>query len=200
MGSLIRTEEYRGCTIELRYDETPDNPRGWGWPDVMYLNRSDYKGDGHSINELLDDNGRLTKDFLDNHVWLWIDYYEHSGIALSTRSPEQKSTRGWDSGLFGIIAVSKADIKKETGHKIVTKGDRLEYMKRLEGQVETYNQYIEGEVYGFVALDGNGDEIDSCWGYFGDVEYCIESAKESIDYEVNKREQYERITEPFWID
>ena len=213
MSDLISTQEYRGYTIELHYDSDPDNPREWGWPDVMYLNRSDYKGDGHSIMELLDDNDKLTKDFLDNHVWLWIDYYEHSGIALSTRMPETKRSRGWDSGLFGIIAVSKADIKKETKHKIVTKKDREQYIRMLEGQVETYNQYIMGEVYGYIvnAPDDDGWVGDSCWGYYGDSDYCISEAKEAIDSRIDELEAekcdevdnimyFDAITEPFWID
>ena len=44
------------------------------------------------------------------------------------------------------------------------------------GEVETYDQYICGDVYGFkvfkVETCDNGceheEEIDSCWGFFGD--------------------------------
>lgn len=38
-----------------------------------------------------------------------------------------------------------------------------------------------GEVYGWIVKE-QGEHVDSCWGYYGDLEYCIQSAKDSIDY------------------
>ena len=35
------------------------------------------------------------------------------------------------------------------------------------GQVEEYDHYLTGEVYGFTLYE-NGEETDSCWGYYGD--------------------------------
>ena len=109
--------------------------------------------------------------------------------------------------------LAKADIRKETKHKIVTKKDREDYLKMLEGQVETYNQYIMGEVYGFVvtAPEDDGWVGDSCWGYYGDSDYCISEAKEAIDSRIDELEAekcdevdnimyFDAITEPFWID
>jgi hypothetical protein len=41
-------------------------------------------------------------------------------------------------------------------------------IKCLEQEVETYDQYLTGDVYGFVVYDEDGQEVDSCWGFFGD--------------------------------
>lgn len=38
----------------------------------------------------------------------------------------------------------------------------------LEGEVETFDQYLTGDVYGFVLETNDGDHIESCWGFYGD--------------------------------
>ena len=36
----------------------------------------------------------------------------------------------------------------------------------LRTEVETYDQYLRGECYGFQLYE-DGEEIDSCWGFLG---------------------------------
>jgi hypothetical protein len=43
-----------------------------------------------------------------------------------------------------------------------------------------------GEVYGYVVADGD-DDMDSCWGFYGDIEYVISQAKESAEYIARER-------------
>lgn len=40
--------------------------------------------------------------------------------------------------------------------------------RNLQGEIDTYNEYLHGEVYGFrITPTGNRDEVlDSFWGYF----------------------------------
>lgn len=43
----------------------------------------------------------------------------------------------------------------------------------MQGEVEVYDQYLTGEVYGVIteeynAEDDDWEEKDSCWGYFSD--------------------------------
>jgi len=38
----------------------------------------------------------------------------------------------------------------------------------MEGELETFNQYLSGDVWGFVITDPEtGDDVDSCWGFYG---------------------------------
>ena len=54
-------------------------------------------------------------------------------------------------------------------------------MKVLQGEVETYGQYISGEVYGYVIKkDGLEEEIESCWGMY-EHEYTVAEAKSVVD-------------------
>jgi len=48
-----------------------------------------------------------------------------------------------------------------------------------KSEVEEMDSYVRGEVYGYVI-----DEEDSCWGFVGDIKYCIEEAKSIVDYMV----------------
>jgi len=89
--------------------------------------------------------------------------YDHSGITMNTTG----FSCGWDSGQVGIIFVTRAKVRKEfTKHRISSK--LLEKVnKRLVGEVETYDQFLTGDIYGYQLFE-NGEEIDSCWGFYGD--------------------------------
>lgn len=50
---------------------------------------------------------------------------------------------------------------------------------------EEVQAWKDGEVYGWIAKE-KGEHVDSCWGYYGDLEYCIQSAKDAIDYQVEQ--------------
>ena len=94
--------------------------------------------------------------------------------------------------MFGVIAVSKEKAIKEFGKKICTKKVREKALNCLRGEVETLDMYYTGDVYGFVIEDENGDEVDSCWGYFGS-EYIdkdlIPECKSIIDSMLERREK-----------
>jgi hypothetical protein len=98
--------------------------------------------------------------------------YDHSGITMNTTG----FSCGWDSGQVGFIYVSRETLRNEysvkrISNKIVEKATKL-----LLGEVETYDQYICGDVYGFKVFNvetcdkgcEHEEEIDSCWGFFGD--------------------------------
>lgn len=114
--------------------------------------------------------------------------YDHSGITMSTSS----FSCGWDSGQVGWIYITKQQIEAE--------GWTTEQAKKyLEGEVETYDNYLTGNVYGYKVIkedeDGDEEDLDSCWGYYGDPEKsgCIEEAKNTVDYYCKKaQEEYEK--------
>ena len=52
----------------------------------------------------------------------------------------------------------------------------------LRAEVETYDQYLRGECYGFQLYEA-GEEIDSCWGFLGDVDDWREDVKSYLPAE-----------------
>lgn len=110
--------------------------------------------------------------------------YDHSGITMSTG----RFSCPWDSGQVGFIAMAKPDILEAY---CKPKGARLStYLKQkayalLEAQVKEYDQYLTGDVYGYVVDRVDGEALDSmddsCWGFFG-LDYATTEGKEALEY------------------
>lgn len=96
-------------------------------------------------------------------IWLPLYLYDHSGLTMKT-SPF--SCR-WDSGQVGIIYMSKADARKEWGWPKLNKQRTEKVTRVLQSEVESYDDYLTGNVYGYVLEDPEGKAVDSCWGYYG---------------------------------
>ena len=93
----------------------------------------------------------------------------------------------WDSGQVGFIFVTRAQLLKEYGGLRVTKEVLAKAEKVLQGEVETYDTYLRGEIYGYTIEDPEGNDGDSCWGFYGDYddEYgALAEAKSIVDAEV----------------
>ena len=120
--------------------------------------------------------------------------YEHSGITISTGG----FSCPWDSGQAGWIYTTKEDVL-ECGGKIQGKKKYIKVTERnwkraaqlwLEGEVEQYDQYLQGDCYGYVIdeLDPDTNEwdenTDSCWGYYSNKwgdELIEEIAREVVN-------------------
>jgi hypothetical protein len=62
--------------------------------------------------------------------------------------------------------VSKQDVRNEFGWKKLTQGRIQMIQTCLKGEVEVYDQYLTGDVWGFEVVE-DGEVTDSCWGFFG---------------------------------
>jgi hypothetical protein len=64
------------------------------------------------------------------------------------------------------------------GVKSVTKKHLDQARLLLISEVEAYDRYLRGEIYGFVVNGPDGELADSCWG-FDSLDYCKEQATKS---------------------
>lgn len=109
---------------------------------------------------------------------MWM--YDHSGITIwhGNCNPPQ-DTAGWDSGQVGWHYVTKANVDEEWN-------DDLDKARAyLEGEMQEYDDYVRGAVYGYV-VDGDGD---SCWGFYGDDHEksgLLEQARSAVDYAIRQ--------------
>lgn len=106
---------------------------------------------------------KINKWIKDNIIVLPLYLYDHSGITIST---SEFSCR-WDSGQVGYIFVDFETIKKEYGVKRVSKKLKEKVKKVLKSEVNTYDDYIRGNIYGFMIEDEFGNEEGGCWGFYG---------------------------------
>lgn len=166
---MIESLEHKGFKIEIHQDEWGESPREWDNLGTMVIFHPRYNlGDKHSFRSA-EDAIEFMNNAQDDIYWLPVYMYEHSGITISTTPFGCR----WDSGQVGFIYVTKEHADKE---------GVIDALAVLEGEIENLDQYIRGENYGYKVIDGEGTEVDSCWGFLGDMDYCVSEAKAVVDY------------------
>ncbi len=149
------------------------------------------------------------KRVLDKHfIILPLYLYDHSGITISTG----KFSCPWDSGQVGFIYCTMERARDEWGEKynpgITDDEIREKAINYLQYEVKTYDDYLNGSVYGYETKDPDGEDIGACWGYFGydetkfsgkhdDCGYMIQCARDSIDHWLKKQAK-EDIERAYW--
>jgi len=169
---------YKEHTIKIEHDYDAQSPRDWGNLGTMACFHSLYNlGDSHdqTIEELQELINQ--KDIISLPLYL----YDHSGITISTSNFNDR----FDSGQVGYIYVSKQKIREEFSVKRISEKMLEKIYLHLKVEVETYDQFLTGEVYGYTVENENEDHIASCWGFYGDEgrEEAVNDAKNAIDYE-----------------
>lgn len=150
------------CKVKIGYAKYPEDPREWDNLCTMYFFHRRYRlGDKHdmSIDDVEDYVNR--KDVLFKEVYM----YDHSGITIST-SPFGCR---WDSGKIGYIAIDYDTIRRELigVNRYITKKVKDRVYKIMEGEIETYDCYLRGDVYYYNIVSESGELIDSCSGFYG---------------------------------
>jgi hypothetical protein len=180
-NTLVETIEAENdkVVIEIHRDDNPVNPRTeWDNDSEMVMFHSRYnlpndinynESDFNSWDEMKE---RIKNDN-DIAEILPIYMYDHSGITIRTTPFECR----FDSGQIGFIFITKEQARKSHGVKRLSKKVMATVHNNLLADVKAYDQFIQGEVFGYVIKNKETDEeLESCWGFFG-MEYCIEEAK-----------------------
>ena len=106
--------------------------------------------------------------------------YDHSGITISCSHSYPYNDR-WDAGQVGWTYASYNEIKNE--YETVNAETIEKAKQRLIDETETYDNYLRGNSYGYI-IEKDGEEIDSCWGYLGDLKEMISEMKSGVDDEL----------------
>jgi hypothetical protein len=188
----IYTHETGDRRLKVYREQHPVSPRNWDNYGVMSCSHKSYNlGDEEPNTDQHKGWSGVRQEIKENNdvaLILPLYLYDHSGISISTKP----FSSPWDSGKVGYIYITE-DRMDELGMK---EEDRTEERLKeiLESEVETYNQYLNNEVWRYVyeeketADDGTNHWIqkDSCGGFFGDNrEHLFETAGEN-------QEEYEK--------
>lgn len=97
--------------------------------------------------ELLEEYEEELNSKYDDYYIFPVAAYIHSGVSLSlTDSFERK---GWDTSVTGFILVMKEQFAEAEGEHFPVEMQKNKAKKQAEGLIETWNQYLSGDVYGF---------------------------------------------------
>ena len=169
--------KYEDMTIRIEWETDIESPRNEcdNMGRLVFLENRYVTGDDTASQ---DEIKRIMKD--PEVVWLPVYVYAHSGVTVST-SP---FSCYWDSWLGGIVYAYRNEAAKWGGFTV--KGEELDTIirKNLQTEVDTYDQFVTGDVYYFQIIkeDENEDEeiLDDCGGLYGldyAKQYALDNAK-----------------------
>lgn len=212
MRDAVREYVYKTFRIQVIQDEDPINPfMDWdGNPSVAAFHRNydlsskDVQCGNYVSHKrknpkyTFDEPEDLIEFIQSEEVLAAVDLYllDHSGLWLSSGRFDC-DPQGWDTSRIGYMFITKSHVKEWYGEEKEITDEFVAYLyKQLDQSVELYNDYLTGNVYGYKILNGeDGEEMDSCWGYYGDDRESglLDQAKGVVDYEV--KELYKRRKE-----
>ena len=152
--------------LEARY-EREDNRL---FTQYYQRDRTRYEAESGQLER--DHQARISRELDRVAIVLPLFLYDHSGRTISTAP----FSCPWDSGQVGYIYVTFERARQEHGWKVMTKARRAKLIEYLQDEVKAYDDYLTGQVYGYVLTNDNGDTIDSLWGIY-DVEYARTEAR-----------------------
>lgn len=98
--------------------------------------------------------------------WIFpLEAYIHSGVVLALSGEGNFPDRQWDVSQLGVVFAAKSEWRLSRKAR-----------EAALSLVKEWNQYLSGDVWGYVVEDENGTHLDSCWGFYGHA-YAMEQGK-----------------------
>jgi hypothetical protein len=172
--SAIESESVNGYTIEIHHDMDAESPRDRENVFHLLMKRrgytlpwecdEDFDPELYGIQEVAKAVTRRHDAAYVFPIWC----YEHSLIAYRAGDDMNPFSDNWDSGLVGLAYVTNAMIDEQRPY-FPADWDAAKWAKEvIDGELDTYTDWGNGATYGFVITDPLGDEVESCWGFYGD--------------------------------
>ncbi len=168
----IYSEEYKGHKIEIFHDISSDSPDDWGDDGaflVHYHRDLEVKRDKIVTRDDIAEWYQGGKIEAEKEYYIFpVSAYIHSGVSLSLHYSFPGDGAGWDTSHVGAVLVKKDEAKK-----------KKDAYRIAEATIETWNDCLSGNVYGYVIDDGDSGSV---WGYYGDYEEnALSAAREDVD-------------------
>jgi len=169
----IDTFKHGTLTVKIFPDDCGESPREWdNLGKIVHWHRRYDFGERLTVHP-----DAWLKSLPKGSVVVKIGLLDHSGLHIwAGGGAHWSDSAGWDSGTVGFIYATPEMIKEAYNVKRVTPAKRLVVEKVLEGEIKTFDQFLSGDVYGYVVEDSDGNQLESCWGYYG-VDECKAKAK-----------------------
>jgi len=167
---VVKVAENEEFVLKIVRDMHPEDPRNWDNLGTMICSHGSYDLGDKNFNAK---NYNSWYDMLQHKIivsdciYLPLYLLDHTQLYMNTTGFSGVDPQGWDWGQVGFIYAEKEKVKEKTAKEI---------KEVLKQEVETYEMYLRGEVYGFVLEKKNKckdcghislETIDSCFGFYG---------------------------------
>lgn len=196
--SAISTEVHNGYHVTLHHDEFSESPRDWDNTWTLYTWERNYRSpDKNPYGDHEEFESSVTKDLLVAPIYK----YEHGSVVYSSDNSVYPFNCRWDSGQVGyaVISVDKIlksfpydgddpayeDAKKETAQggffdvMLLPKDLIDSVLTSLNGELNTYTQWCNGDVYSATVETPDGECVESLGGLYG-LDYAMGCAIEEL--------------------
>jgi hypothetical protein len=195
MKTYTKTVEITEPRLKISVDECPTSPREWDNLGYFITVDRNYRSpDRHTTYEMFVREAGEEAESQAEHIKLLtqkinelgeekvlaiypVVKYEYSGVSYSLGT-----VRGFDylNNGFYIITDKTA---KNVGVK------PKDFERQIRAELEEYNKYANGEVYDYILYDKDGEQIDSCGGF-----YSLDEIKDSLPKEWQKEDMQDYLS------
>lgn len=160
--------------VEIAQDLDPISPADWdNLGEIVYSANSRYVlGTKAVTHEEMRDIARQIE--IGTLIGLPVYAYIHGDVKIRAADSNPFNCP-WDSGQSGFVYATSEQVFREYGGKRMTKRIREAAKNLLRAEVETFSQYLEGDVW-VITHWKDGEVVDCCGGYYG-YEYAVQEAK-----------------------
>lgn len=157
MSFIERTFTVGDYTIEIHSDDDAESPDTWENSDIFLAYSTRHVGAGPK--EYARGGADHVRDY---HVFtLGVNDGPYTILSLGSElaipdGDDDDDGEYTDTGP-GYVYVSRKEWP-----------DGDDARKAAAALVDTWNDCLSGNVYGYVIKDADGDQVDSCWGFVGD--------------------------------
>lgn len=159
----VHTEQHAGFTIKIAQDTDAQNPLEdfdmfgtfYHWHRRGFVG-TDMSRKQEEMQELIDRTRNA------GGIIIPVFLYEHSGQTISA----VPFSCPWDSGTVGVWIATPEEIRKE--YDAIDDAAQAKATELIKSQIKTVDDYLTGNIYGFMIEDAEGNDVDSCWGFYGD--------------------------------
>jgi len=175
---VLETFEHANRTIKIVRDPEPPSPLEYD-NYTKILCRRDLTvdlGDVQSSDALLN-----REDVVDRLAELG----EHVAAILPVYGVELQR------GLWSVSTEERSNARRRIGWAYVTAELAVEmgsgqesvetFERYIREDVKTYDDYLSGDCYGYLVEGRDGDVLESCWGFYGDLEYVRSEARAAAE-------------------
>ena len=185
MDEKIKTIPYKGAKINIYQDNVVDGPDSWedeglflvGFHRDFCVQRNGFDED--VCRELItgEIESEEAREIAKKYYYFGLEAYIHSGVVLALSYEGNFPDRRWDVSQLGLVFVSKKETKSRKRAK-----------ELAEGLIKDWNDYLSGNVYGYMIETSEG-ERGGCWGFYGDWETSglLEEARREADEAIRER-------------